>query len=300
MAHVAFRALVINPEIIQVDSSSNSSYDEIMIKLLDLIERADVSLSYFTIHAARQGSPDNPALEAFYKHDFKNWQEEQTQENFKRDHIVSIIYLDGVRWLFAGVYSVEGVKPINKNKIRFKYATTEVGGLEHLTGRVIVNFEYKHRNSYLVNKKYHKQLQVAEILAQRKTIGDFPGYKSVLLSFTMLQTVIRESDPSWKFTLSNVDGVYVIVDKSSGKMYVGSAYGGDGLWQRWSAYSKNGHGGNKEIEALIEEEGVEYASNFQFSILEIFDLDSKKDDVIERESHWKEVLLTRKFGLNCN
>jgi hypothetical protein len=30
--------------------------------------------------------------------------------------------------------------------------------------------------------------------------------------------------------LENVKGVYLIVDKSNGKMYVGSAYGDTGIW----------------------------------------------------------------------
>ena len=60
------------------------------------------------------------------------------------------------------------------------------------------------------------------------------------------------------------------------------------------------HGGNKEIKALLKNKGYNYSSNFQFSILEICDLNASKDYIISRESHWKNVLLTRKFGLNKN
>lgn len=41
-------------------------------------------------------------------------------------------------------------------------------------------------------------------------------------------------------------------------------------------------------------------NNFQYSILEIFDIKTKDDDIIKRESFWKDVFLTRKFGMNKN
>ena len=114
------------------------------------------------------------------------------------------------------------------------------------------------------------------------------------------QSVVRESNPSWKTALMNVAGIYLVTDTSTGKMYVGSAYGGDGIWQRWTAYAINGHGGNKELRTLLHEKQVDHAVHFQFSLLEICDLHSSDDYVISREVHWKNVLKTREFGLNQN
>ncbi len=57
----------------------------------------------------------------------------------------------------------------------------------------------------------------------------------------------------------------------TGKQYVGSAYGGDGIWHRWVRYAKDGHGGNKEIKDLLKVKGRKYPSNFQFSVLEVCD-----------------------------
>jgi hypothetical protein len=93
-------------------------------------------------------------------------------------------------------------------------------------------------------------------------------------------------------------GLYLITDTSSGKVYVGSAYGHEGIWQRWSNYCKNGHGGNKELKALLQAKGKEYASYFQFSLLEICDLDASEEVVLPREKHWMEVMCSREFGLN--
>jgi hypothetical protein len=44
--------------------------------------------------------------------------------------------------------------------------------------------------------------------------------------------------------------------------------------------------------------GAAYAANFQFAILEVAGTFSA--DVLEREAHWKRVLLTRDHGLNSN
>ena len=98
--------------------------------------------------------------------------------------------------------------------------------------------------------------------------------------------------------MSNVSGVYLITDRATGKLYVGSATGGGGIWQRWCDYSSNGHGGNKDIIAVLNENGFEYADNFQYSILEIADTHTSKEDILERESYWKDVLCTRKYGYN--
>lgn len=132
------------------------------------------------------------------------------------------------------------------------------------------------------------------------SVGDFPGYNSVLLSNRILKTIVRENLASWKSSLSNVAGVYVIVDKKTGKQYVGCAHGGEGIWQRWTAYAKNGHGGNKELRNLLKNKGQNYVENFQYSILEVFDINSNDDDIKKSETHWKNVLCSREFEYNKN
>lgn len=270
-----------------------------MLKLIDLIHLCGVPLTDFKIHCAT-GKEDSP-LTAFFDGRFKEWQEGQNQKNFQCAQILSLIHLRGDLWLFAGVYRVNGVTTRKRRgKAWYVYNTSEVKNLEPLTGRAIVQFEKKFRNSYLRGEKYVETIFLQEIREQRMSVGDFPGYNRVLLPLRMLQTIVRELNPSWKSALSSVAGVYLITDNHNGKLYVGSAYGGEGIWQRWNSYAVNGHGGNKELRQILTEKGNEYCEHFQYSILEVFDLNTSEDYALSREGHWKDVLRSREFGYNGN
>ena len=139
-----------------------------------------------------------------------------------------------------------------------------------------------------------KDKEVVEIKG-KKSIGDFQSFSLVDLDFRDLINLIQFPDTNltWVKALSSVNGVYLIKDKISGKLYVGSAYGDQGIYGRWSAYAKNGHGGNQELIGLDP-------ANFQFSILEILPATTTADGVIDCENRWKEKLGTRQFGLNKN
>jgi hypothetical protein len=273
-----------------------------VIKLMDLIRLAGLTMGKFKIHCAT--GKKNPPLEAFYEgaDKFKEWQEYQNSRNFSCDHIVSLIHLGSSDWLFAGVFKVNGSpqKKSNKYKTWFEYSTSEVSGLEHLTGRAIISFKKSFRQSYLKGEKHADSLVVRELKAERQSIGDFPGFNKVSLSFRVLKAVVRQQIPTWKTTLSNIAGIYLIADMNTGKQYVGCAYGDEGIWQRWSAYTTAGHGGNKELRQLLRDKGNDYANYFLFTILEVIDLNASKDYVNGRESHWKDALLTRKYGYNSN
>tara|TARA_B110000116_G_scaffold255088_1_gene253138 strand:+ start:92 stop:922 length:831 start_codon:yes stop_codon:yes gene_type:complete len=273
------------------------------IKLIDLVKSSGVEISDYKIHCAIDTSKDNRPLEMFFAGEFQKYQDYQTKKNFNKPYILSLIYLENNKWLFAGFWkklSLDKSEVKVGDRMFFKYNTQLVDGLEHLTGRAIIFFEKNFRASYLIGSKYENDLFISELREKEMNVGDFPGYNSVRLSYNILKLIINEKNSSWKGALSNVSGIYVITDTNTGKHYVGSAYGGEGLWQRWSEYSRTGHGNNKELKKILKSSEKEYASNFQFSILEICDLNGNEENVIDRESHWKEVLKTRDFGLNEN
>ena len=130
---------------------------------------------------------------------------------------------------------------------------------------------------------------------------DFNGYNNVLLSHNELRIIAKYEAPDWKNALENVKGIYTITDTSNGKIYIGSATGEDGIWQRWCSYAKGLTGGNKTFNEILKNpaQGEKYIKdNFTYAILEIFDKKTKDSYIIQREEFWKKVFQTIKFGMN--
>ncbi len=137
-------------------------------------------------------------------------------------------------------------------------------------------------------------------MKERFSIEPFPGYENLIVDYSYLKTIFEKNDKSWESALKSVKGIYLIVDKTTGQQYVGSAYGEDAIWHRWKEYSQSGHGGNKELIKLLKHKGEEHKQNFQFSILQILSKTSDDAEIINQESLWKDKILSRKFGLNSN
>ena len=269
------------------------------LKLVDLIKLAGVQTGKFKIHLATGGN-DHP-LTAFFDGRFKEWQEHQTKRNFQCDSVVALIHLNGSHWLFAGLWRIEGwAKRSSGGKPWYKYSTTEIQSLDHLSGRAIVTFKRTFRASYLIGERYADKLEVVQVLEERMSMGEFPGYSSLMLDYRQLRHVFRHELAEWRSALRSVKGVYVITDTSCGKLYVGGAYGTGGFWERWSDYAKTSHGKNKELRELLRKRGKTHAEKFLFAILEVCDVKATKDEVIARETHWKRTLQTREYGYNAN
>ena len=268
-----------------------------MIKLIDLLKLAGVYLNSYKIHCA--SSKEDSPLEAFFEGRFKAWQEHQNQQNFKCDEIISLIYLQDDKWLFAGIYQVLGVKHRKDGeKNWFEYGTKEMAGLEHLIGRVVIQFRKDFIASHLIGIKYIDKLLVSEIREKRMRVADFPGYHAINLSYGLLRTVVRKNMPQWKAALSDVGGVYLITDTHTGKHYVGSAHSGDSIWHQWVSFAINGHADVKTLRRLLSREVGDYQFNFQFSILEICDMTASKLFVDARAAHWKTALRSISHGYN--
>lgn len=252
------------------------------------------------IHFAIGSDPKNrlEPLYSFYRDEFKDWQENQRNKNFEKDYIFSLIFYKKDEWVFAGVYKKLNVVKLKSN--RYKYETELLNIGNDVIGKMVIKFKKKFRNSYTYLENYFNQFEIVEILRDKYSILPFEGYENVRISFDFLKTIISREVESWKTALSNVKGVYLISDKNNGKQYVGAAYGHQAFWERWKEYSITGHCSNKELERILIENGFEYANNLQFSILEIRSMNAKDDEIITRESFWKDVLLSREFGYNKN
>lgn len=247
------------------------------------------------VHLAVHNGKEDP-LDVYVAGKFDEWQAWQNGQNFNRNHVVALIALPGRdKWLLAGVYRVTSVECMEDG--HFEYELLPSPLTEPLNGRAVVHFTRTGRQSYLVAENWVEQMTVSEIRPERMTIADFQGYSKTLLTKQQLDMVVGQRVASWKAALANVAGVYVIADRYTGKLYVGSATGEGGIWSRWCSYSATGHGNNQELVQLLRDHGAEYADHFQFGILEIVDTHA---DVLARESHWKELLGTRVHGYNAN
>src|SRR5205085_7644089 len=100
-------------------------------------------------------------------------------------------------------------------------------------------------------------------------IEPFPGHLEFILPYDDLVRVIAnpQANRDWHIALKSVAGVYLIVDKTDGRQYVGSAVGAHGILGRWTEYARTGHGGNKHLKARLAEKGPAHRASLQFSVL---------------------------------
>ena len=169
-------------------------------------------------------------------------------------------------------------------------------------GRVVIKYQKKHQTQVVHAKNVIDDLEVEQILPSVFDGIDFPGYDRVRLSYEQLSTIVCRHKHDWVSALKNQKAVYLITDNKTGKQYVGSAYGENGmLLQRWTNYINNGHGGNILLKEIVDEFGLDYVTeNFQYAILENYNARIDKHIILERESWWKETLGSKAFGLNAN
>lgn len=223
----------------------------------------------------------------------------KTQKNFGVGRwVFCFVRLRDEEWLFI---SAGKIIEVPKNS----FAKVEIlDKFKPYFGRLIINlFKGDTYARYTFNlAKYLNQCRVKTILPTLYGGDDFPGYDSVRLSYKQLETIILLGKRDWIAALENQKAVYLLTDISNGKMYIGSATSDRGmLLQRWRSYIENGHGGNKDLLELVNSKGFNYIkTNFYYSILENYNAKIFDDDILERESWWKTVLQTKKYGYNKN
>lgn len=232
----------------------------------------------------------------------------ETQRRFKNgDTVFCFIPFGVTTWLLVSVYKV-----LDDNKFLVDADEECMARFEPFYGRLVVEFKDKGRNIGLRDiEKIKENIKVKEILPYPyyKLGLEFPGYNRVRVSFKELENELKHS-VKWQERLKAVKGVYLITDKSNGKLYVGSASGEDGIYGRFKTYIEKGYDKNElergeypneRFQELVIKEGKEYLrKNFQYSILETFILDTERDEIIAREQYWKKVLKSKEFGYNAN
>lgn len=225
---------------------------------------------------------------------FLEYQNTQVKPVFRDcDYIVSFIGESGMTARFIGVFNIQS-EVLSGNA--YKYSMTEVDGYEDLKERVIIRWS----NAISWHQWIANEMEVLEI-APGLNYKKFTDYFDLILDFKELQEIVEYQYSEWKQVLSAIKGVYLITDCRTGKLYVGSAYGDEGIWGRWSEYvATGGNGGNKALKELTDSD-IGYATKyFQFSILMLLPKTVTKDEAISKEQLFKRKLGSSSFGLNNN
>lgn len=235
---------------------------------------------------------------------FKEWQSEQSDSKMKNvDYLVVFLAEEGCECRFIGVYRNYGPKKPTSEGVS-EYTLEEVEGFEGLKDKVVIDWG-KGTLSWMQNWQSTKDVRRIEQVNTGDDVPYFTRYEDIILSFSQLQKVVE--DKEWKSKLESLNCVYLILDKETGKQYVGVTYKDmkpgvkNGILGRWTEYAQTRHGNNKLLVALLAEKGISYAEqNFQWSILETLPLNVTPKVAIDRESLYKKKFGTREHGYNEN
>ncbi|MDF1839230.1 MAG: GIY-YIG nuclease family protein [Planctomycetota bacterium] len=279
------------------------------IDLLHLCEPAQrVLANPSRIKLVRHASPECD-LEHLHQIGFlEEYQSCQGKEVFKSaDFIISFLAESGSRSRFIGVYRVGSTQsPAPAWSADYPhpemdpgnvfYDLQKVPGFESLEERLVIDWGAATR-SWVQNYKAKPLIEVYP----EGHVRDFPGSLEFILTHDELARIVLNPDANriWHKMLGAVSGIYLITDMESGQLYVGSAYGAQGLIGRWTQYVKSHHGGNKNLIELLNQDPHRY-TNFAFSILRTLPKTLTNREVIEVENLFKRKLGSRAFGLNGN
>lgn len=217
------------------------------------------------------------------------------QERFTRDRIVSFAQISGQRFLFGGIFQITG-------RENDRYDVEYTNQHRDLIGRLILELNTPNKRSTVFKPDtVYTQSHIAGLYETKFNGEPFISYELINHSFSAMEIIIHNALADWRSALSSVYGIYLITDDNTGKQYVGSAYGDNGIWGRWQHYVDHFHGSNKQLMELFEDTNATYfRENFRFSILEVLSANLAEADVIAKESLWKDKLFTRIHGYNSN
>jgi hypothetical protein len=191
------------------------------------------NLTDYKLHFARWNQHDQP-LEVWARdrREWQGWQEYRpARDDFNRPFIFSVMqfYHEPDILLFGGIFRVLARHPD-------RYEVELSSACANFIGRLKLRSPYRERTTRVNFENHYASFEVQELLREPYSGRSFPGYEDIDLSFEELETLVRNSRPDWKAALESVKGIYLITDTKTGRRYVGSAYGDQGVWSRWCAY----------------------------------------------------------------
>lgn len=235
------------------------------------------------------------------ENEFQHFQSLQSKpDKMNREYIASFVVTPSDETLFVGIYknlgslglAPEGTTcPVNA-KLGMGtelYQLEKTSFLSELEGRLVIYWDLAATRNWGHRGEGDSPKYVLEI---KKDASEqvFPGFHNFVWSINQL----HKMPFSWREKLSGMQGVYLLVCQDEGRQYVGSASGDEGFYSRWESYFKTGDGGNLGMRK-------HKTSGYQVSILEVASSSDTPDDILKKESSWKNKLMTKFFnGLNEN
>ena len=224
--------------------------------------------SKYRFHLAKTEPGGTRPLHALARseQEWLNWQiyKGNARERFPKDSIVSFAQMNGNKFLFGGVFRI-----ISRTGDTYEVESCEI--YKDLIDRLIVEYQGKNSQGTVFNPSYiYENSKVAGIYEHKFKGEPFKSFDEINHSLSEIELIVKNDLRDWRVALSNVYGIYLISDKATGKHYVGSAYGVNGIWGRWTQYIHNFHGNNVDLVVLFEEKTEAYfKENFKFAILEV-------------------------------
>ncbi len=155
--------------------------------------------------------------------------------------------------------------------------------LEEYAGKLTIDWGPGYRSWVQRAHKVSKPL-----LELRRRLGDpaFPGYLRFMVPLSEIETLHE----SWVARLREVKGVYVLTCPRTRELYVGSATGEGGFYERWRQHA--GESGDA-VQFRSREQ-----SDYQVAILEVAGSNASDRDILHAEQLWMKKLQTSEMGLN--
>ena len=243
----------------------------------------------------RQGT--RKSIYALWRDDrdaFELYQSIQGRPIFRVGNLVaSFVATPQNETLFAGFYKVNGQKsapvrlidPVSNEDAsgKFLYDLVRDDRLSKHVGKLTIDWGKGLRSWAQRGGRSQKP-----VLSIKQTVEDerFPGYLLFLDNLSGIQNI----PASWRERLSEVKGVYVLTCPRTHELYVGSATGGGGFYERWCQHAVKGG----DAVRFRSREPADY----QVSILEVAGSAASDRDIIHAEQLWMKKLQAREMGLN--
>lgn len=233
--------------------------------------------------------------------DFQALQERSKRAYFAHRYWASFIGTWDGRTVFAGLWEVDGLDPVDDDIIVplagsmtsagtvDRYRIQRMTSFDPFAGRLFIDWGGGSSGKRAWVQRADLQNKAISALAEQAIERPFPGY----MAFGEPLSTLGDIPPTWIKRLSEQRGIYLLACPEAGWLYTGSATGAGGFWVRWGEYLANGHGGNLGLKDID-------TSKVNVAILQVAGSADSVDDILAMEELWKVKLQTRAFGRNRN